>query len=71
MTKYCMTCGLLNELHSSDHPAICVSLLKATITELSGAMYSVLEGWTIPDGARKILEAAYYNRAALKEKTHE
>ena len=43
---------------------------QATITELSGAMYSVLEGWTIPSGARKILERAYYARATLKEKNN-
>ena len=29
--------------------------------KLRKAVFTVLEGWTLPDDARKILEAAYYN----------
>ncbi len=30
------------------------------IEELEASIYIIIEGWNIPDGARKILETVYY-----------
>jgi len=55
--------GVINERMDAKNRRI--EQLEAKVDALSSAMYSVLEGWTIPDGARKILEAAYYTQASL------
>jgi len=34
MSKKCMSCGELNELHTSNHPAACMGILKVKVEEL-------------------------------------
>jgi len=47
MSKKCMSCGELNELHTSNHPAACIGILKAKVDDILSAIsrgdYSYVE----------------------------